>query len=785
MKTILHTYLIALLSATLFWSCQSDDLSDQIPNGGLADGEGVSVSIGLSVDDVDYGTDQTRASTRADEDEDGILSDIKNLLILQFSGLQDLSILQHMVYIDDLSEENIDALLMETSSTTEVLFIANTFGDHPFVEGDYLGDVKSMEIALSGVTEQTVDGVIYDTNLVKTDDNGNKYFMMSGCYTFEDGIRTLYDQTGTTALENQISVSMKRNVAKITLNITNEWEGAEIERIGLYSIPYSYLYYANQHVDEHSSDELLIPATVTIITSCFNSYFGDFICSDVNAPVEKTIEYYVPVNMRGTVSEATALTKPIYAPDNATYAKIRVSADEIGYGQSYDYSLYLGADLVNDYNLKPNTHYIYNVTFKGMGDSNVDTDSRVTVYAKSETDDYTTQKSSNCYILNPSPANESVYYIPIAPRINEYWRDYVGNSTNVIYDNDITSWSFEILWYDNDENPYSESDINLNSKKLSIQRILKGTEGATPSLIVTLGEGFDNMGNILLAVKNSQGSILWSWHLWITDYDPYYHEYTETGIGAYPVENGDLHRYEGTLWEGDGIYAKKYMMDRNIGARSARPMTTDGFLYYEFGRKDPFPLDGNAKTIDDDNFDYNVSTSVVAMSTAVGTPTTYYAGSSNWCNEYTGNKILWNDPNLTDLTAGEKSIFDPSPYGFRLPIYDVWGMLSSTNFIGNASSYEIYSAGHGFYYTGDSDIYYPACGYLVNSTGVMGTDGKRYWSLMVNFSSTPSQSVNTYTHGHVIYAGNGSSDALNSQNYFFRTSGASLRCIEDVEEEQE
>lgn len=77
----------------------------------------------------------------------------------------------------------------------------------------------------------------------------------------------------------------------------------------------------------------------------------------------------------------------------------------------------------------------------------------------------------------------------------------------------------------------------------------------------TAGEG---QGNALIAVRDADGRILWSWHIWVTDYDP----------------SSQAPKLNGLSW-----------MTRNLGALSDdydETGSAKGFVY-QWGRKDPFP----------------------------------------------------------------------------------------------------------------------------------------------------------------------------------------------------
>ena len=62
----------------------------------------------------------------------------------------------------------------------------------------------------------------------------------------------------------------------------------------------------------------------------------------------------------------------------------------------------------------------------------------------------------------------------------------------------------ELVWQDG---PSLVTDIKYNS----------GANGGTISF--TVGKESIRQGNALIAIKDSQNTILWSWHIWVTDED--------------------------------------------------------------------------------------------------------------------------------------------------------------------------------------------------------------------------------------------------------------------------
>lgn len=135
-------------------------------------------------------------------------------------------------------------------------------------------------------------------------------------------------------------------------------------------------------------------------------------------------------------------------------------------------------------------------------------------------------------------------------------------------------------------------------------------------------------GNALIAAKNADDVILWSWHIWLTDYSE-----IELSTGV-------------------------TVLDRNLGATSATAEDLASYgLYYQWGRKDPFLNSTMSSTAQ--------WPSVVASSDETGTvaytinnPMTFLSQNNNnygWTSKVDHN--LW--------SSTEKTIYDPCPYGYR------------------------------------------------------------------------------------------------------------------------
>ena len=156
-------------------------------------------------------------------------------------------------------------------------------------------------------------------------------------------------------------------------------------------------------------------------------------------------------------------------------------------------------------------------------------------------------------------------------------------------------------------------------------------------------------GNALIAVKDASDVVLWSWHIWI------------------PADNV-------TVWNSEAFAGAK-MLDRNLGALKATAKSGDVDplsigLYYQWGRKDPFP---GAVT-----FEKNPAGAKVA-----GEGMTYHQElitidySIQHPTEYASvpevDDGVWNVEDPKDLWNADgdlKTIYDPCPPGYRVPLYD-------------------------------------------------------------------------------------------------------------------
>lgn len=192
-------------------------------------------------------------------------------------------------------------------------------------------------------------------------------------------------------------------------------------------------------------------------------------------------------------------------------------------------------------------------------------------------------------------------------------------------------------------------------------------------------------GNALVAIKDSEGNILWSWHLWFESDD------LEALAQTYPTTN-----YK--------------MMDRNLGALTncydAGNALDFGFAYQN-GRKDPFMMSATRTTYTALGVlgTYTTAEDTQSVPASILKPTVVF-GQDSWG----GNGDLW--------SSTSKTIFDPCPPGWHIAPSDAW---SASGF--NGSTFkpkdDNWSTYHGWVFNGEA--WFPATGdrwgSLHNNTG--------------------------------------------------------------------
>lgn len=682
------------------------------------DGEKQVVQIKLNIlEENSIGENNLKLRTKA---PNNITEDkVSDIWVLQFGGaLTSSSRVGTPQYIN-VTTEFLGLSLNASTDTNRIVIIANTHNS-----------------SFDWTSIATYQDLLDKMQTVATEDNlyggvSNQGILMSG---YTDVI------VNNIVSSSPLLIDLTRSVAKVEFNLAlNSSCGVTIDSIMLCDIP-SEFHIADKLKSTHNTLPTLYPSHTTTSFTSFK------IITDLPTAggATKTFQWYLPRNQKGITTSTSEKDKNDYVPYSSSY--IKVCGTRTSDSKKVYFNIYPGNNMTNDFNIFPNSKYNIRIRLNSVAQFNVDTrveDSVIT--------DYTKLSYSNCYIINPPPTGMTRYYrIPVG-RVDEYWGSqqtgYGNNSENLL--STSNSWTVSLLWQD--------FKYIVRSSGTSDITITKSTGFGKNDYFELAVPSTANDGNFVIKIVKGS-SILWSWHFWVTDYNPYYTGTVTSGSTnqKYTVSGGSVHRYADngvTMWSSGGELANSYALDRNIGQLEEiyTPATNKrGTLYYQYGRKDPFPANITLYNISGGTVTYstsaNAENSQSTMANSVQNPLVFYRRPTGnwWCSDINLSSNIWNGYNITS-SNNLKSIFDPSPWGFRLPENDTWSNFSTSSMTWstNRRRYQTTSVNASFY----ADGYRTSLdGTLsdVKTYGLFWTSSPYYYWMMTSSSVSATSSQGAY-----------------------------------------
>jgi len=226
--------------------------------------------------------------------------------------------------------------------------------------------------------------------------------------------------------------------------------------------------------------------------------------------------------------------------------------------------------------------------------------------------DLDTQGNANCYIVTAAGGYK--------------FKAVKGNNAIAFLDN---PYDAVVLW----ETWNDDSEVTPGS-------VLESASYAEDYIIIHTPATLQP-GNAVVAARNQEGDILWSWHIWIPA--------TEIKTGSF-----------------SGIFGED-LMDRNLGALVA---TVDGDsaidplsygLVYQWGRKDPFTAagafnSGTPATCAGEQDE--VAPGQITLAESIKHPRLLgHIDNGDWLSET--DDLMWSET--------DKTLYDPCPAGYRVP----------------------------------------------------------------------------------------------------------------------
>ena len=216
------------------------------------------------------------------------------------------------------------------------------------------------------------------------------------------------------------------------------------------------------------------------------------------------------------------------------------------------------------------------------------------------------------------------------------------------------------------------------------------------NLVFTIDSNYMQQANAVLAVRDASNRIMWSWHIWVTERPVY------TKIHTLQDLNDDNNTYKLMQCNLGWVDGKMvYYNQRDLTFRftqtgsgktdelkvTQKGATFDykdvGSTYYQWGRKDPLVALKNWKSYryedyrlhetGDPGYVYRYETGRTSIGNAIQHPNVFYTRGTtvgdDWNDDHT--TTLWNaaaNGGTLESTTSVKTIYDPSPRGFKVPI---------------------------------------------------------------------------------------------------------------------
>lgn len=332
--------------------------------------------------------------------------------------------------------------------------------------------------------------------------------------------------------------------------------------------------------------------------------------------------------------------------------------------------------------------------------------------------------TANCYLVD---GGAGAYVIEAVNK---------GNSAT----DKIGAWSKAGLLWQDTKGLVSSVDFN-SEESLILVNVSSGT------------------GNAVVYVCDDKDAILWSWHLWVADYDP------DKTAFVTPESYGD-----GSRWT---------FMDRHLGATTAKPGDIDALgLLYQWGRKDPFTASG--AFTDEERPIYDIDGNELGgfekntakngtLELSVAHPDVFYAVSyptGDWCDK--------SDDDFWGGVSGSKTVYDPCPVGWKVPVSDAagvtpYGFLNRNNatWVDNGRLFN------------DTDWWLAAAGTRVLETGGVSIDINGPYGGIWTGSAGKASSDPEYPalYGQYFMVMSGKRTVMMSKDS--RSQGMSVRCVKE------
>ena len=304
------------------------------------------------------------------------------------------------------------------------------------------------------------------------------------------------------------------------------------------------------------------------------------------------------------------------------------------------------------------------------------------------------QTTANCYVVSAA----GTYQLPLVygngikngsennaayQGFKDYQNRTISNSRITGADDAVLVWSDGFFMF---------KDIHLDAAK--------------ENLVFTIDPDYMQQANAVLAVRDASNRIMWSWHIWVTE-RPVYKSHTLQdlfdGSNTYELMQCNLGWVDGKMvyynqrdltfcFTQDGSGKTDELIVKQEG--ETFDYKDVGSTYYQWGRKDPLVAlknwssyryeDYRLHETGDPDYVYRYETGPTTIGNAIQHPNVFYTrgttGGADWNSDHI--TTLWNaDENggTLESTTSVKTIYDPSPRGFKVPMPRAFAIFVNGN----------------------------------------------------------------------------------------------------------
>lgn len=398
----------------------------------------------------------------------------------------------------------------------------------------------------------------------------------------------------------------------------------------------------------------------------------------------------------------------------------------------------------------------------------------------------TSRNTANCYVIS----HPGFYKIPLV-----YGNAITGGNSNIdsytssapitiVDGNDIVLHYFKDHNSQNITDPWIEKTNGGTNNGVDGGKLIWADEvNLVHNISIShdaIGDGFlqfevkaDDIknGNAVIAATKG-GIVVWSWHLWfapdnvldiipVTNRTGYTYNFTTDILGwKYISWSGSSFnqprsvkvKVQQTIPNGGNYKEATFTITQNPGSVKQGAPT-----FYQWGRKEAFP---GTTSIAEGSFEHNADGTNMSIKSSIQNPDKFYLSSLNWAKTSNDGNVgfgyynLWsvkNNIHQVYNTGNDnlvvKTIYDPSPSGFKLPPNNAFTRFTTTGLNStkleeiNVKGYknlDNFKSNFGWnFWTNESQdaiINFPPLGYRRDNDGLLSLVGDygMYWSAVPN-----------------------------------------------------